>query len=264
MFTYDAFICVSNATKEACIKRGFPMEKLHVVSNGVDGNEALTPSFDDIKTTMYDKINLDYKNKKIILALGRPVRRKGFSWFVAEVMPLLDNNYVFLHIGHIDHSSSFWLKLLPKTMLNNLELLMGLTNDSTHLLSLSSRSDRVKLCGKLTDLERDFWIHQASVVVLPNIHVDGDMEGFGLVALEAAVRRKTVLAACLEGITDAIHDGKNGFLVISGDATAWTSRIKNLCDGNNLFNDESRTYTVTNFSWDKMVLNYQKIFHKLM
>ncbi|MBK9734116.1 MAG: glycosyltransferase [Saprospiraceae bacterium] len=43
MFTYDAFICVSNATKEACIKRGFPMEKLHVVSNGVDGKrEALT------------------------------------------------------------------------------------------------------------------------------------------------------------------------------------------------------------------------------
>ncbi|MBK9734115.1 MAG: hypothetical protein IPO92_03750 [Saprospiraceae bacterium] len=142
-------------------------------------------------------------------------------------------------------------------MLNNLELLMGLTNDSTHLLSLSSRSDRVKLCGKLTDLGRDFWIHQASVVVLPNIHVDGDMEGLALLP-GSCCKGENSLAASLEGITDAIHDGKNGFLVISGDATAWTSRIKNLCDGNNLFNDESGTYTVTNFSWDKMVLNYQK------
>jgi hypothetical protein len=48
---------------------------------------------------------------------------------------------------------------------------------------------------------------------MPNIRVPGDAEGFGLVALEAVVCGTAVLAADLEGITEAIQHGKNGLLV---------------------------------------------------
>jgi glycosyltransferase involved in cell wall biosynthesis len=48
---------------------------------------------------------------------------------------------------------------------------------------------------------------------MPNIPVSGDMEGFGLTALEASASGSLVVASDLEGISDAIRDGKNGFLI---------------------------------------------------
>ena len=48
---------------------------------------------------------------------------------------------------------------------------------------------------------------------MPNVRVAGDMEGFGLVAVEAATRGTLVVASALEGIRDAVVDGSTGILV---------------------------------------------------
>jgi len=55
--------------------------------------------------------------------------------------------------------------------------------------------------------------------------VPGDMEGFGLVTVEAAMRGTPVVAAGLEGILDAVVDGKTGTLLPPGDADAWVARL---------------------------------------
>lgn len=62
--------------------------------------------------------------------------------------------------------------------------------------------------------------------VMPNIKVEGDMEGFGLVALAAILAGTVVFAAGHEGITDAIHHQSNGFLLPSGDVQQWVTSIK--------------------------------------
>jgi glycosyltransferase involved in cell wall biosynthesis len=51
------------------------------------------------------------------------------------------------------------------------------------------------------------------------------MEGFGLAALEAAVMGKTVLVSDLEGMKDAIIDGKNGYRIETGNARVWADTI---------------------------------------
>jgi phosphatidylinositol alpha-1,6-mannosyltransferase len=62
---------------------------------------------------------------------------------------------------------------------------------------------------------------RCDIVVMPNIRVAGDVEGFGLVALEASAIGKPVAAADLEGLRDAVVPGENGWLFAAGDAHVW-------------------------------------------
>ena len=50
---------------------------------------------------------------------------------------------------------------------------------------------------------------------MPNIKVQGDMEGFGIVAIEATSIGLPVIASSIEGIKDAIVDNETGALVES-------------------------------------------------
>ena len=68
----------------------------------------------------------------------------------------------------------------------------------------------------------------ADVFVQPNIPVPGDMEGFGLVAIEAAMQGSLVVASSLEGLIDAVDDGVTGELLPAQDATAWRTHLEEL------------------------------------
>src|SRR5690606_17592950 len=100
--------------------------------------------------------------------------------------------------------------------------------------------------------------------VMPNIVVPGDVEGFGLVALEAASRGLPVVAADLEGIPEAIRDGRNGYLVPPEDVAAWTKTLHSLLL---LLPEERRelgcrfqAYTAENFSWQRTAAAYVAAF----
>ncbi len=60
---------------------------------------------------------------------------------------------------------------------------------------------------------------------MPNVAVDNDIEGYGIVALEAAAAGCAVVAADIEGLCAAIDDGYSGTLVSSKDARAWIRAI---------------------------------------
>jgi hypothetical protein len=84
------------------------------------------------------------------------------------------------------------------------------------------------LLGPLDDEARDGLVEAADAVVLPNIAVPGDMEGFGLVATEAALRGTPVIGARIEGLNDSVIDGVTGWLCTSGDADAFTQQVESL------------------------------------
>ena len=60
---------------------------------------------------------------------------------------------------------------------------------------------------------------------MPNIPVAGDMEGFGLVCIEAAANGLPVVAAKLEGIADAVIDQETGLFFCSLNADEACSKI---------------------------------------
>lgn len=251
----DTIICVSEATKTACMERNFPQNKLLVINNGVDIH-----SKPENYSSQDKMAGIDVKNDKIILAIGRPVKRKGFSWFANEVMPLLDQEYKFVHIGDIRSRKPLLFPFLNQKMKNNYDLFTGRANDTADLIKAAQNPlNRTFLAGRLSDNLRDTLIRKAECMVMPNLKQNGDMEGFGLVALEGAVMGKIVLAASIEGITDAIKNNKNGCLVLSGDAQSWASKIRQLSQiqpSANAF----RAYTIDNYPWSKMVFEYSRVF----
>lgn len=75
---------------------------------------------------------------------------------------------------------------------------------------------------------REHLLRGADVFIQPNVPVPGDMEGFGLAVLEAAMRGTLTVASGIEGILDAVIDEQTGILLPPADADAWVQRLSAL------------------------------------
>jgi phosphatidylinositol alpha-1,6-mannosyltransferase len=142
----------------------------------------------------------------VLLTIGRLVRRKGVAWFAAQVLP-----------GVTGVGGRRCVHLVAGA---------GPAEDRIRRVARSKGlAGTVRLLGRVDDATRELLLRGADLFVQPNIHVYGDMEGFGLVNVEAAVRDLPVLAADIEGIPDAVVDGGTGWLVTSEDAPRWRRRL---------------------------------------
>jgi len=94
---------------------------------------------------------------------------------------------------------------------------------------------------------------------MPNIPVPGDMEGFGIVMLEAALNGLPVIASRLEGIEEVICEGENGSFVTSGDAAGFQDAIREAVQtahGLDEWGRKARAYTEATFRWDAIAERY--------
>jgi len=81
---YNGAICVSEFTRQECLKRGFDEKTTFTVNNGVEHSLGDIPYDDTIVQRLRSEYNIDVTNKKVIVSTGRPVKRKGFSWFLKK------------------------------------------------------------------------------------------------------------------------------------------------------------------------------------
>ena len=269
----DGAICVSNATTQACLDRGFDSSKVFTVLNGVDHDLADIPKEEGFIQRIKTENGVDLSGKKIIMTMGRAVKRKGFSWFLKNVVPGLEKGAVFLMVGPLNTKPSGMEKIvnnLPKGLRGKMQLMFGMATDVsaiTQALSSEETKNKVHHMGKVSFSDLMQYLAIADVFVMPNIRVEGDAEGFGLVALEASLRGTPVVAAGIEGITDAVTDGNNGILLPTGEPRIWINTL------NQLLRDEDRLHkmsvdavgtTLTNYGWDKMVSEYEEVFEKII
>ncbi len=271
--SYDHVIAVSSATAQACIARGFDPAKVSVVPNGIDTAFGDLPPDPHYRTALGERLGVDLSRKRIIVMVGRPVPRKGFSWFVREVMPHLSPDVVCLHIGPLSGFSRLrrlLLRLLPFGIGTHLSLILGMPLDEPDLCAVARSpqvAGRVHLLGRLPIAEVVQTLKCADLFVMPNLPVDGDMEGFGLVALEASLCGTPVVVAAVDGITDAIQEGKNGILLPPGDAAVWAQRITDLlADPAALraLGEQGKVFSREHYSWRKMVDGYAEVFRKVV
>ena len=264
----DAIIAVSQATANACLVRGIAKEKVFVVKNGVDHDLADIPIEKDFLIQFEEKYQIPLKGKRLLVTMGRPVKRKGFSWFVKEVVPHLEDDIVLLMIGPRKGQLPAYWKFLPRFIQKQLELAIGVSTDEaalTEVLQQPTIQHKAIQVGKLPFSEVLQLLSAAHLFVMPNIQVPGDMEGFGLVALESTIRGMPVLAADIEGIKDAIIDGKNGHLLASKNAAVWIDTIHLLLDhptAVHAWSKKAKQFTIDNYSWGIMVEGYEAVFEQ--
>lgn len=182
-----------------------------------------------LATSSTSRLEPDGSPERYVLFAGRLVRRKGLSWFVSSVLPLLPPDIELKVAGTI------W--------------------EECERAALAD--DRVNFLGPLGREQLAALMARALCVVVPNIPVQGGhFEGFGLVAVEAAAAGGVVVAARIDGLTDAVIDGETGFLVESQDASKWAAKIDEIASWSHerrrAFTSHASRTALARYSWDRV------------
>ena len=110
-------------------------------------------------------------------------------------------------------------------------------------------------------MERNGFYNYADIFVTPGIPVKNDRQGFSLVALEASSFGLPVIAAALEGVEDAVVDGKNGYCVKTKDVKSYVSKIRGIYELSSQERDKLKkrvsNFTKRHFDWETVILKYK-------
>ncbi|MCS4223982.1 glycosyltransferase family 4 protein [Sphingobacterium sp. BIGb0165] len=255
--TFDQVITVSQATAEAAQSRGIDSSRISVIPNGVDPLSSISVQEED-------------KFPPYFITLGRPVKRKGFSWLMQQVIPALQGNFKLLMVGPFDQRPTLkerLLNLLPAKLYHLSTLFLGHPSDQQEMRRLlKAYPEKIQHLGKVPFVQLKHLLANAQAFLMPNIHVPGDMEGFGLVCLEASSAGTVVVASELEGITSAITHNHNGLLLNSQDTDAWIGQLQSILDNPDHYQNLGQQFknnTSSDFSWDIMARSYCHTFVEL-
>lgn len=227
----DKVVAVSHNTKKEILKV-IPDLNIEVINHGVDYQKFETQNSlaGQAQLTTYNSL------RPYILSVGAWKPRKGFEYSikafesVKEKFP--DLNYVIVS----NAPEEIKAKYKKVTFLNNLpeEDLVGLYKNAELFILLPQDAEK-------------------------------DIEGFGLVFLEAAAAGLPVIATKGTSSEDAVLDGRNGFLVPMGDFEEATKAIIKLLKEDKLkrnFSAESLKFA-KEMSWDKAAHSYKNIYDSL-
>ncbi len=197
----DAVVAVSRFTRQALIEQmGVRPERICLIENGVD-TRRFSPGPDDAGL----RARLGLVGKRLVVAVGRLVPRKGFDKTIA--------GWAEVHRAHPDAHL----------------LIIGDGPQRAELQALadaSPASAAITPAGALDDADLLAAYRSASLFVMPNRTMpDGDTEGFGLVFLEANACGRAVVGGRAGGAVEAVRDGESGLLVNGEDVAEITGAI---------------------------------------
>ncbi|MBI4121852.1 MAG: glycosyltransferase family 4 protein [Parcubacteria group bacterium] len=192
----------------------------------------------DVKVMDHLRAKYHLSGQRIILTLGRLVERKGQDK-VIEAMPAIRAQVpdaVYVIVG--DGSDAGRLKTLAK-----------------------EQGEAIVFTGSVDEAERNAWLSICDVFAMPSRTLPGDVEGFGMVYLEAAAFGKPVVAANSGGAGEAVEDGKTGLLVepTSADAIAGaiTRLLLNPAEAQAL-GTEGKRQMQTKWQWNEQIERFKQ------
>ena len=177
----------------------------------------------------------------VLVGLGRMVPEKGWDTLLHAFVRLLE--------------------ICPTCRL----VLIG---DGTHLESLQRLANDlgvfafVRFTGLVSDDQARTFLDKSSVVIVPSIHD----EGFGMVAIEASMRARPVVASNSGGLNEAVINNVTGLLVPAGDPIALAAAILSIVDDRAMairLGAAGRTYAET-LSVDALATKTMTVFRQAL
>jgi phosphatidylinositol alpha-1,6-mannosyltransferase len=205
--------------------------------------EIITPA-PNITPNQFSIFNSQFSNKdeKIILSVGRLVARKGYDTVIKSLSLVLNKipNIKYIIIGNGSYKETLQ-KLAQK-----LEL-----------------QDRIEFKENLSDEQVAQYYNACDVFIMPSRETsDRDVEGFGLVYLEANSFGKPVIAGKSGGVEDAVIDGQTGFLVEPEDVNMVAESLIKILSNKDLaekLGQQGRLRVEREFSWFHKARQLEKI-----
>jgi phosphatidylinositol alpha-1,6-mannosyltransferase len=200
----DAAVAVSRFTAKTLNgEMGIPMEKIELISNGVDLVRFHSRSK---KKDLVARYGL--AGKTVVLTVGRLCPRKGIDRVIESLPRVLTavEDVAYLVVGDGPY----------RMQLEAIAANLGV-------------QDRVVFAGPVADGELVDHYALGDIFIMANREMpDGDTEGFGLVFLEANACGIPVIAGRAGGSVDAVTDGANGILVDGDDPGQIAAAIEKL------------------------------------
>jgi len=227
----------SNYTKSVVLKHVTANKNVHVTYCGVD----IKKYFKWNTRPIFDSPSVG-DNAKILLSITRLVRRKGIDNAImafAEFLKKYKDLKVLYLIGGVGPDYQRLKNIVDELELQNKVIFLGFVSEDQK--------------SKLYNL--------ADVFIMPSREEkDGDVEGFGIVFLEANACGKPVIAGNSGGVSDAVQDGITGLLVNPFDIQDIMSKIERL-----IFDEsyaaqlgiQGRKRIENGFTWDMIAKRFE-------
>jgi phosphatidylinositol alpha-1,6-mannosyltransferase len=216
---------------------GVPPERIRVLHPGVDASR-FSPAERDLEV----REQLGWGGRPVVLSVGRLQRRKGHAQLLKALQEVRvavpDVLYAIVGAGEERES---------------LQHLVGELGLQRHVLFHG-------------DLQGDELLHayqQCDLFALPNIEVGGDIEGFGIVLLEAQSCGRPVLAGDSGGTSETMRVGETGVIVDCRDVDKLAATLRELLkdhDRRERMGIAARQSIQENFDWSQLRRAAQQIF----
>jgi phosphatidylinositol alpha-1,6-mannosyltransferase len=169
----------------------------------------------------------------LLLSVGRLQRRKGHDLAI-QAMARLVSRYDDVHYVIVGDGEE-------RPRLEQLVAVCGVAG-------------RVHLVGEVSASDLPKYFSASDIFLLPNRVENGDIEGFGIVFLEAASSGKPVVAGNSGGVPEAVADGTTGLLVRGTDVDELVDVLSRLIDDTVLrvrLGRSGRQRVMQDFTWQR-------------
>ncbi len=241
----DQIIANSSPTYDICLKKRVNEKNLSIIHPGV----SFPPQPRNEQLIQQLKNQYDLQDKKILISVGRLTERKGLNEF-------------------IDLSFSKIVKAIPNTVL----VVIGDTPNQSLNKNLQSKelilstvkkhnvNNNIIFTGNISDDDvLSSFYYLADLHIFPVKHIPEDPEGFGMVAIEAAVHGTSTVAFATGGIVDAVQHEKTGYLIENQDYQRMTDKVIEILEKKTLISEQTCMQYAEQFAWGNLKIKLDKI-----
>lgn len=231
---------ICNSQNSANIVAKFGAEasaKTLVLHPGVDSNV-----FVPANTNQAILSALGWSNKKVVLTVGRLQARKGQDMMIRAVAEIIKHipNFLYAVVGDGDCKDEL-LRLVEELRLH----------------------DHVQFLSEISDQDMINCYQQCDLFILPNRTIGQDIEGFGMVLVEAQSCAKPVIAGDSGGTKETMLVGETGIIVDATAAQNIADAVVNiLADAQKLkeMGAKGREHVTQNLDWKALVCKANELF----
>jgi phosphatidylinositol alpha-1,6-mannosyltransferase len=226
----DGIVAVSRFTAGLVEQAGVDRARIHVVHPGCDA-ERFRPR--PVDRVLRERLLGPRAEGRVVLTVGNLVERKGHDVVIQALAQVIRRipDVTYLVVGEGPHRG-----------------------DLERLARAAGIRDRVVFAGLVDAADLPGVYALSDVFVMPSRvrPADCDVEGFGLVFLEANACGKPVIGGRSGGIPDAIVDGKTGFLVAPENVADIAERLETVLTDRERaaeMGQQGRARVTAHFSW---------------
>ena len=241
---FDQVIANSSNTAGIAVRMSVSAERINVIHPGV----ALPEENAGCCAAFREKYRLG--GRPVLLSVGRLTARKGIEQFIRYALPLIRRQHPQVLLVVLGDEAADALTVtgrFGKAEIQKIAVDLGL-------------QDNLCLLGPCDDETLSQAYFAADVHVFPVRDIPGDVEGFGMVAIEAAAHGLPTVAFAVGGVPDAVADKCSGYLVPPGHYDMFSERVCQLLDAREekSMRDGCQRFA-QEFSWDKFAVKVRQL-----